>query len=252
MVPMWTRAWRFANVYAYATIDIVFAILWFALSIAVAVWESQSTTGAKQSSDGKGDTRVVSYFAHGSETRRDTARAAAAFGFLIFILLGGTSGLSIQQIMQYKRTGIKPGRPAADHQRIDLADPDKDTWSANVDDLGSQQVDDRGDGYGHGSQSAYGQVPQHDEDDRHGLLHHNRTSSYSMNDNVSLHSRSHYGPREILSLQSFETLDTMFSHGQQPDNYTPPNALGANERPPPSEHSVSFPPGDYHRLSRGE
>ena len=45
MVPMWTRAWRFANIYAYLGLDLLFTLLWFAAAIALGVWESQ---GIKQ------------------------------------------------------------------------------------------------------------------------------------------------------------------------------------------------------------
>ena len=37
MVPMWTRALRFANAYAYAILDVLFAIFWFAAFCALAV-----------------------------------------------------------------------------------------------------------------------------------------------------------------------------------------------------------------------
>jgi hypothetical protein len=46
---MWTRAWRFANIYAYLGLDLLFALLWFAATIALGVWESQGVKKGQRS-----------------------------------------------------------------------------------------------------------------------------------------------------------------------------------------------------------
>lgn len=51
-VPMWPRARRFGNVYAFATVDILYALLWFAAWAAVADYVAEGKRkGASSSSD---------------------------------------------------------------------------------------------------------------------------------------------------------------------------------------------------------
>jgi translocation protein SEC72 len=50
-VPMWPRARRFGNVYAFATVDCLYAILWFSAWICVASYVAQGKAEGKSDSD---------------------------------------------------------------------------------------------------------------------------------------------------------------------------------------------------------
>ena len=78
MVPMWSRTRRFANVYAFATIDMLFALFWFAAFCAVASWLA--------SGKGKGDNKKKSgcaNFKYGPEAKCTLAEVDVGFGVLL-------------------------------------------------------------------------------------------------------------------------------------------------------------------------
>lgn len=52
---MWPRARRFGNVYAFASIDILYAILWFAAWVCVASYVAQGKAEGKSDSDSDKD-----------------------------------------------------------------------------------------------------------------------------------------------------------------------------------------------------
>ena len=52
-VPMWPRARRFGNIYAFAILDCLFVLLWFAAWIAVAVYAAQGKSHLGDDSDKK-------------------------------------------------------------------------------------------------------------------------------------------------------------------------------------------------------
>jgi len=158
MVPMWTRAWRFANVYAYAAIDILYAILWFAASIAVAVWNGQHVpsptsngkrgltmkTSALLARDGDGDDREDGHnaapaLACGDATRCGISKASVGFGIIISLLFVATAVLAVRAVAEYKRTGKVPRRTTTvqqnRHDQDPNKDPNKDPWSTNTDEL---------------------------------------------------------------------------------------------------------------------
>lgn len=55
-VPIWPRARRFGNVYAFASVDMLYAILWFAAWVCVASYVAQGKAEGKDSdSDKKSD-----------------------------------------------------------------------------------------------------------------------------------------------------------------------------------------------------
>ena len=160
MVPMWTRAYRFANVYAYASLDLAFTILWFAAFIAVAAWNSKGISeGFKTSSGRVSDNKDSSgggcaSFAYGSELKCNVSRASVGFGVIIWLLFAATSAMSIMAVVKYRRTGTMPnGNTKFYSQAGQLAteDPNKDPWNADTDEL--EEIDER---------HAYGQLSQED------------------------------------------------------------------------------------------
>lgn len=130
VVPMWSRAWRFANVYAYTAIDAIFTILWLAGFISVAIWQSEGVnTGEKAGGS-------CSHFAYGSVSRCQTAQATTGFGILIFLLFVATTFLSSKAVLAYRRTGIMPTAPTRAYGPVDDSEAAKDVWSVNVDEVG--------------------------------------------------------------------------------------------------------------------
>ncbi|KAK5121911.1 hypothetical protein LTR85_004483 [Meristemomyces frigidus] len=180
MVPMWTRAWRFANVYAYASLDVLFTILWFAAFCAVAAWNSAGIRkGEKEESSNDKKTGSCSAFGYGSASKCEVSKASVGFAVIICLLFGVTSAISIQGVMKYRRTGIMPNGNTKSHgqaEQLNVEDPNKDAWSTNID-----EDDEAGHGNPFGDHNnassltmptAYGQVAQQDNDDAaYGLLH---------------------------------------------------------------------------------
>lgn len=50
-VPIWPRARRFGNVYAFASVDMLYAVLWFAAWICLASYVAQGKAEGKSDSD---------------------------------------------------------------------------------------------------------------------------------------------------------------------------------------------------------
>lgn len=238
MVPMWTRAWRFANVYAYATLDLLFAILWFGAFIAVSVWNSAGIRqGEKDQTASDGS---CTDFAYGSEQKCKVSKASVGFGVIIFLLFVLTSAISIYQVMKYRKTGAMPGR-SAPTKPPQVEDPGKDAWSTNLDeDHLDMQEDER---------QRYGQVAT--EDDEEGLLH--QAASHDS------HTKEGRHPGRPLSYQSSESPQTGLHAAEVYDDTNVPSALNPTGyqqtphpfQPPPPEYvdrsdgRVSFPTGTY-------
>ncbi|WPH00846.1 Hypothetical protein R9X50_00367600 [Acrodontium crateriforme] len=169
MVPMWTRAWRFANVYAYATIDMLFVVLWFAAFVAVAQWNSAGLKKGEDSKDSAGN-GTCAKFGYGSQAKCETSKAAVGFGVIVCALFIASTVLSLQAVMEFKRTGVpsnaehKAGQSAGGKlEKTDEDEANKDAWSTNTDDVeGGIYASPFGD---HNADTTY------DHADRQGLLY---------------------------------------------------------------------------------
>ncbi|KAF2720548.1 hypothetical protein K431DRAFT_347042 [Polychaeton citri CBS 116435] len=188
MVPMWSRAWRFANAYAYAALDLAYAILWLAAFAALANWTSDGISKGEKgqkNADDKGKDKNNSdkhsgcaAFGFGSETRCKIASADVAMGVIICLLFVATSVISIQGILKYRKTGSMPGQERDEgigkYQRPKYEDPNKEAWnvdttefedeSAQYDTYGKNSADNNGEN----ERVKYGQTS--DEEDHVGLL----------------------------------------------------------------------------------
>lgn len=83
MVPMWSRASRFSNPYAFVSLDALYTILWFAAFIAIAVWNSTGIKeGAKDKKLGENDGNCTT-FKFGPEDKCNLSRATVGFGVVI-------------------------------------------------------------------------------------------------------------------------------------------------------------------------
>ena len=240
MVPAWTRAWRFVNVYAYVAIDLLFTVLWLAAAIAVGVWTNNGISKGSAGSDqdntkdkGKG----CGNFAYGSETKCNVSKASVGFGVLVFVLFATTSGISIYGIIQYKRTGVMPNE---NNPRQDLSgrsggeeDPNKDPWSMSTDELDPLRHNSAA------STDARVLYGQDTEEDERGLLHgHQPTNDFR--ESQTEDNMAHPGARlsyHSLSTPKVEDEDDLTSSALSPTNYI--------QSP---DGRVQFPPANYQRL----
>ncbi|EXJ79654.1 hypothetical protein A1O3_07934 [Capronia epimyces CBS 606.96] len=129
MVPMWSRARRFANVYAFASLDGLSVVLWLSAWAAVASYVS---TGK-----GKGDKNDASgcdNFKYGTPGRCKLSEAIIVFGVFEMLLFVATTLISFRAVMTYKRTGMMPTthETGADGKYNEGSDPTQDAFSSNM------------------------------------------------------------------------------------------------------------------------
>ncbi|KAJ5099867.1 hypothetical protein N7532_006868 [Penicillium argentinense] len=136
-VPMWPRARRFGNVYAFATVDIIYAVFWFSAWICLASYVAQGKSigkssdsdskNSKDSSSGGGSSGSSSNnkrassdsnsssskggcdnWAYGNASKCNISTATTIIGVVIFILFAITAWMSFRNVMHFRRTGTLP------------------------------------------------------------------------------------------------------------------------------------------------
>ncbi|OJD19155.1 hypothetical protein AJ78_00855 [Emergomyces pasteurianus Ep9510] len=110
-VPMWPRTRRFGNAYAFAAIDVLFSILWFASWIAVTSYVVAGKSANDDDDDKDDDKKNKSgcdAFKFGTPAKCNLSTGTAVLGVLIFLLFAGTSYMSIQNLIEYRRSGTMP------------------------------------------------------------------------------------------------------------------------------------------------
>ncbi|KAN0085510.1 hypothetical protein V8E54_001977 [Elaphomyces granulatus] len=105
-VPLYPRARRFGNVYAFATIDSLFVILWFSAWVAVASYVAEGKSLG--SSDNKNHQTGCDNWAYGDSTKCHLSTATVLFGVAIFLLFIATSFFSVRNVVHFRRTGTMP------------------------------------------------------------------------------------------------------------------------------------------------
>jgi len=199
MVPMWTRAWRFANVYAYVTIDILYSIFWLASFASIAAWNATGLSKGKSSSSDSPTTSsdgTCSSFAYGSSSKCEVSKASVGFGVVICLLFISTTALGMKGVFESKRSGSMPNGNSRVHnqaQWLGGEDQDKDTWNTNMDEhdptTRPSDVENspaNGELF-HSLQTGYGQVPQADEEAHEQFdPHPGRPLSYGSESNLSI------------------------------------------------------------------
>lgn len=252
-VPMWTRAWRFQNVYAYAAIDALFAVFWFAAFIAVAVWRGRGMGGGGGGdNDNSGGQGGCANFEFGSERKCNVAGGVIGLGVIICVSFIATAVLSGRAVMEYKRTGNmpngeRPGKPQRMQTKAESHANEDGVWSSNTNDLDRDYDDGAAD-----PRRAYGQVPTEDDNDsllngrgrqpsdpfhdQHGYagedVHPGRNLSQQSNHSLSIQPPQSYGH------------DSKTHGGAEDTSYVAPSALS------PSDYDnqgvrISFPHGNY-------
>jgi hypothetical protein len=83
MVPMWSRAQRFASAYAFLAVDALYTILWFAAFIAVAMWNSAGIRKGGEDKKISADERNCATFAYGDEAKCNVSKAAVGVGVMV-------------------------------------------------------------------------------------------------------------------------------------------------------------------------
>ncbi|KAJ5378677.1 hypothetical protein N7509_011796 [Penicillium cosmopolitanum] len=116
-VPMWPRARRFGNVYAFATVDGLYALFWFSAWVCLASYVAQGKSIGK-SSDSSSDQdknkrastskKGCDNWAYGSSSKCTVSTATTIIGVVIFILFGITAWMSLRNVMHFRRTGTLP------------------------------------------------------------------------------------------------------------------------------------------------
>ncbi|KAF2747687.1 hypothetical protein M011DRAFT_467300 [Sporormia fimetaria CBS 119925] len=146
MVPMWQRAARFANAYAFITVDALYTLLWFAAFVAVAAWNSQGIKdGAKEKKLKDDDDRNCTTFKFGPEDKCELSKANAGIGAVIFVFFAITTGISTYYLIKFRKEGVMP------YQAKEM-DPHHTSGETHKDNAWSTEI---------------GQHDPFDDDDRH-------------------------------------------------------------------------------------
>ncbi|KAI9035466.1 uncharacterized protein KD926_003462 [Aspergillus affinis] len=112
-VPMWPRARRFGNVYAFATVDCFYAVLWFTAWVCVASYVAQGKSEGKSDDDKKKDKDSdkktgCDNWKYGSASKCNVSTATVIMGVVIFLLFIVTAFMSFRNVMHFRRTGTLP------------------------------------------------------------------------------------------------------------------------------------------------
>lgn len=117
-VPMWPRARRFGNVYAFASVDLIYTVFWFSAWVALASYVAQGKSKGKSSSDSDKDSKSsktrrssssgCDNWAYGSSSKCKLSEATTIIGVVIFLLFAVTAYMSIRNVLHFRRTGTLP------------------------------------------------------------------------------------------------------------------------------------------------
>ncbi|KAK5116791.1 hypothetical protein LTR62_007465 [Meristemomyces frigidus] len=240
MVPMWSRAWRFANVYAYTSIDLVFFILWFAAFVGVAHWNSSGGKGdSAQGHPVTTSTGACGHFAWGSMAKCQVSEATVGFGVIITLLFAATTVISIMGILRHNQDGgVAQGRS----RRVPMDETTKDVWNTNTDELDSSRLSDDNP---FDERHAYGQISQTDLAARNTSPDNGKLStSHSLHRFVTSDSAHPGRPISYGSSTNLSITPAIYVENEAP------SALSPNGYEPASGGRLSFPIGTYNAALR--
>lgn len=259
MVPLWSRAWRFANVYAYLSLDLLFSLLWFVAFIAVALWQSAGfMKGAQESKDEQDTPGSCAHFAFGSVSKCNVTKATVGMGVILFLLWCVTSGISIMMVIKYRRTGVvlggAPGVGRRQNTFQQHDDASKDPWSTRIDEHDGDdmhEVDEERRKYGQQSDDDYqgllnrANAGSPDTQTEHGA-HPGRPMSFGSSTRArtpSVQTPAEYDDSSAPSALS----PTGYAPTHESRMYNPFDDLAAvhNEQQAGPGARVQFPPGNY-------
>lgn len=256
---MWTRAWRFANVYAYLGIDLLFSLLWFAATVALGVWQAQGVKQGRadhaddEDVDDKGDCEI---WAFGSSSKCKVTKAGVGFGVVILLLWCLASAISVWMVNKYRKTGVVPGSKNAGrgafHQQQEFDDQaSKDAWSTRIDE--PEDLDDAAD-----DRRKYGQLQEYDEHEHEHEHGSNGGEGFLRSDSRQDALDAHPGRRSPMDSDARSTAPSGYEDGMAPSALSPTGVLSptygqlnpfANQStaydPQAGSGRVQFPPGNY-------
>ncbi|KAL3452983.1 chaperone binding protein [Aspergillus insuetus] len=216
-VPMWPRARRFGNVYAFATVDTLFAVLWFSAWVAIASYVAQGKSEGKdegdQQDDNTNDDEKASgcdNWKYGSASKCNVSTASCIIGVVIFVLFALTAFMSFRNVMHFRRTGTLPDA---------VSDPtfaaqSKAAFSSNPAQDFEEEDDFRSGRAGMGSS-------MRDRDEDYALLHQSEVDDLgNPNGRSAMHGA--YDPTESTGGSVLHDYNTGYggAHGQ---HYAPPS-----------------------------
>lgn len=145
MTPMWSRAQRFANAYAFLALDALYTILWFAAFISVAMYNSEGIReGAKKANNNDGSNGNCTTFAYGPEAKCKLSRITVGFGAMIFVFFAITAGVSAYYMVKFRKEGVLPYESNKINPHHASGETQKDNaWSAEMDNRHSEEDDRR-------------------------------------------------------------------------------------------------------------
>jgi translocation protein SEC72 len=208
MVPMWSRARRFSNVYAFATLDALSVVFWLSAWAAVASYVSEGK--------GKGTNEKASgcdNFKFGSPGRCKTSEGVIFLGVIVMLCFAATTFVSFRAVMHYKRTGEMP-TPVGGNDNF--AKQTQDAFSSNIRnddpfDDNQENLDAR-----QGGVSGYGPA-RRSEDDEYALLHNNDHDDVSQAQPTQPAGPLGYGANSGGVMHDYDTSYTG-SYGQRAPN----------------------------------
>ncbi|KAL5336525.1 hypothetical protein BJX70DRAFT_372238 [Aspergillus crustosus] len=113
-VPMWPRARRFGNVYAFATVDCLFALLWFSAWVCMASYVAQGKSEGKDADDQDNQDNQdeeksgCDNWKYGNASKCNISTGTTILGVSVFLLFCGTAYMSFRNVMHFRRTGTLP------------------------------------------------------------------------------------------------------------------------------------------------
>lgn len=144
MVPMWSRAARFANAYAFLALDALYTIFWFAAFVSVTVWNTAGVRDGekeKKIKDGDGN---CSTFAPGPESMCVLSRATVGLGVVVFIFFALTTGISSYYIVKFRKDGVLPYESKEPNPHHMTGEGPKDNaWSTEIENGHDSDDEDR-------------------------------------------------------------------------------------------------------------
>lgn len=196
MVPMWSRAQRFSNVYAFAALDTLSAVLW------LSAWAAMASYVAEGKGRGENEKATgCDNFKFGSPGRCKVSQGIVFLGVILMLCFVATAFVSFKAVMHYKRTGEMPN-PGMGNDNF--AKQTQDAFSSNMrndDPFDDNHVDLDA---RQGATSGYG-AARRSEDDEYALLHNNDQEDVSQAQPMQPSGPLGYGPSTGGVMHDYDT-----------------------------------------------
>ena len=125
MVPMWSRARRFSNIYAFAALDAASVILWLSAWASMASYVS---SGKGKGKDSKKD--GCDNFKYGSPGRCKISQGVTVVGVFVMLSFIATAFVSFKAVMHFRQTGEIPQAGLGNDNT--MAKQTQDAFSSNM------------------------------------------------------------------------------------------------------------------------